>query len=235
MHLFEFRSPSFLDDDLFVGDLRIPWMVRPWCPTNASFLGRSLKELMSVLLNSKSELNCGEANNNIIYPSLSLYMCALFCIYVNYLLLIHTCALISCENVPKSGQAWWFEGFFSSQDWEKINARFQQASGACRWVGCRHNSSFRFFPPTWTPPVQRRETFYIHPPFRHFWRFGLEPERSTLCRRPPTDVPTAAREPQGCMRTWRRSSSRPTRRWQIGRTQGDEKLNGIGHTDWCRL
>ena len=98
-------------------------------------------------------------------------MCALFCIYVNYLLLIHTCALISCENVPKSGQAWWFEGFFSSQDWEKINARFQQASGACRWVGCRHNSSFMFFPPTWTPPVQRRETFYIHPPFRHFWHF----------------------------------------------------------------
>ena len=229
MHL----SPSFLDDDLFVGDLRIPWMVRPWCPTNASFLGRSLKELMSVLLNSKSELNCGEANNNIIYPWLSLYMCALFCIYVNYLLLIHTGALISCENVPKSDQAWWFEGFFSSQDWEKINARFQQASGACRWVGCRHNSSCSFLRPEHHRFKEEKHSTSIH--LLDTLAFFGEPERSTLCRRPPTDVPTVALQPQGCMRTWRRSSSRPTRRWQIGRTQGDEKPNGIGYTDWCRL
>ena len=98
------QSQSFLDDDLFVGDLRIPWMVRPWCPTNVLFPGRSLKELMSVLLNSKSELNCGEANSNIIYPSLSFYLyCALFCILLYLFIYVRWSRVKTCQNLAKLG------------------------------------------------------------------------------------------------------------------------------------
>ena len=99
------QSQSFLDDDLFVGDLRIPWMVRPWCPTNASFPGRSLKELMSVLLNSKSELNCGEANNNIIYPSPSFYLYVCIILYLRQWLII-TDSYMCIDLVWKRAKIW---------------------------------------------------------------------------------------------------------------------------------